>query len=140
MTRNGTGSEVDLSPTRECHCLAARKEARELTRRYEENLRPHGLRATQFSVLAALAQMGPTPITELAEVLGLERTTLTRGADVMEEDGWLEDAPSDDGRKRPLRLTDEGRRKVEAAYPAWKEVQDRVTEERDGRGAGRTPR
>jgi DNA-binding MarR family transcriptional regulator len=121
---------MDLSPTRNCHCLAARREARELTRRYEEKLRPHGLRATQFSVLAALAQKGPTLITELADLLGLERTTLTRSAGVMEENGWIEDAPSDDGRERPLRLTDEGRRKVEAAFPAWKEVQDAVDRER----------
>lgn len=131
MERDAPPSDPDLSPTRDCHCLAARREARELTRRYEEKLRPHGLRATQFSVLAALAQRGPTPITELAEVLGLERTTLTRSAGVMEDDGWIEDAPAEDGRKRPLRLTDEGRRKVETAFPAWREVQRQVGRERE---------
>lgn len=142
MEPDAPSSDLDLSPTRDCHCLAARREARELTRRYEEKLRPHGLRATQFSVLAALAQMGATPITELARVLGLERTTLTRSADVMEDDGWIEDAPSEDGRKRPLRLTDEGRAKVEAAFPAWREVQEQVSRERDRRTgtAGETDR
>jgi DNA-binding MarR family transcriptional regulator len=134
MEREAPPSDVDLSPTRNCHCLAARREARELTRRYEERLRPHGIRATQFSVLAALAQMGPTPITELARVLGLERTTLTRSADLMENDGWIEDAPAEDGRKRPLQLTDEGRRKVEAAFPAWREVQRQVSRERERGG------
>lgn len=129
---------VDLSATRACHCLAARREARELTRFYEEKLRPHGLRATQFSILAALALKGATPVTDLAEVLGLERTTLTRSANVMERDGWIEDAPSDDGRKRPLRLTDEGRRKVESAYPAWKEAQAAVDGARERAGSGRT--
>lgn len=132
MEPDAPSSDLDLSPTRDCHCLGARREARELTRRYEEKLRPHGLRVTQFSILAALGQMGPTPITDLAGVLGLERTTLTRSADVMEENGWIEDAPSDDGRKRPLRLTGEGRAKVEAAFPAWREVQEQVSRERDG--------
>lgn len=130
----------DLSPTRHCHCLAARREARELTRFYEEKLRPHGLRATQFSVLAALALKGPTPITALADVLGLERTTLTRRADVMQRDGWIEDAPSDDARMRPLRLTDEGRRKVESAFPAWREAQDAVDRDRERIGSGDLPR
>ncbi|MFB9807040.1 hypothetical protein ACFFQF_18180 [Haladaptatus pallidirubidus] len=52
---------MDFSATKDCHCLAARRRAREITRLYEEKLRPHGLRATQFSVLAALALKGPTP-------------------------------------------------------------------------------
>ena len=121
---------VDLSDTRRCYCLAARREARELTRLYEDKLRPHGLRATQFSILAALWIKGATPLTELADVLGLERTTLTRSAGVMERNGWVEDASADDARARPLQLTEAGRAKVEAAYPAWKEVQDMLDRER----------
>ena len=66
-------------------------------------------------------------------MLGLERTTLTRSANLMEGKGWIEDAPSDDGRARPLQLTEEGRGKVEAALPAWKEAQDEVTRERSRR-------
>jgi DNA-binding MarR family transcriptional regulator len=121
---------VDLAPTRFCHCLAARREARALTRLYEEKLRPHGLRATQFSVLAALSLKGPTPVSELADLLGLERTTLTRSAAVMERNGWIGEAPSADGRERPLRLTGKGRAKVEGAYPAWREAQELVDEGR----------
>lgn len=117
---------VDLSATKECHCLAARKRARELTRRYEEKLRPHGLRATQFSVLATLAQTGPMPLGDLADILGLERTTLTRSANRLEDDGWVTEADSEDARVRRLKLTPAGREKVEDAYPAWKDAQDEV--------------
>lgn len=120
---------INLSATKDCHCLAARRRARELTRLYEEKLRPHGLRATQFSVLAALALKGPTPISELADVLGLERTTLTRGADVLERNDWVGTAPSEDARKRPLQLTPAGRRKLVAALPAWKAAQEVVDRE-----------
>lgn len=125
-------NSVDLSATKNCHCLAARRRAREITRRYEEVLRPHGLRATQFSVLAALALKGPTPLGELADVLGLERTTLTRSANRMEDDGWIAEAESDDARVRKLELTPAGREKVESAYPDWKEVQDEI-DRREGR-------
>jgi DNA-binding MarR family transcriptional regulator len=114
---------MDLSVTRGCHCLAARRRARELTRLYEEKLRRHGLRATQFSVLAALALKGPTPIRKLADLLGLERTTLTRSVALLERNGWAESDRSGDARERPLRLTLPGRRKLEAAFPAWKQVQ-----------------
>lgn len=117
---------VNLSACRACHCLAARRHARAITRLFEGRLRPHGLRATQFSVLAALALKGPTPVTELAQTLGLERTTLTRIGALLERNGWVSTARSDDARARPLRLTAAGRRKLEGAFPAWKEAQDLV--------------
>ncbi len=125
-------ARVDLSVLRDCHCLAARQHARAITRLFEEKLRPHGLRATQFSVLAALALKGPTRVTELADTLGLERTTLTRIRTLLERNGWVSTAESEDARERPFRLTGAGRRKLEGAFPAWKEAQDVV----DRRSAG----
>lgn len=117
---------VDLSATKDCYCLAARQRAREITRRYNEKLRPHGLQSTQFSVLAALALKDSTPLGELADMLGLERTTLTRSANCLEDEGWVTDAEAEDARKRCLQLTADGRSKVTEAYPAWKEVQDEI--------------
>jgi DNA-binding MarR family transcriptional regulator len=117
-------TRVDLSACRGCHCLAARRHARAITRLFEEKLRPYGLRATQFSVLAALALKGPTPVTDLADMLGLERTTLTRIGAVLERNGWVGTARSGDARERPFLLTEAGRRKLEGAFPAWKEAQD----------------
>jgi DNA-binding MarR family transcriptional regulator len=122
---------IDISHTRACHCLAARRQARAISRIYEQRLRPHGLRATQFSVLAALAIKGPTPVRELADLLGLERTTLTRVGAPLERQGWIRADRAADARVRPLRLTPAGRRKLERAYPAWREAQDLV----DRRGA-----
>jgi DNA-binding MarR family transcriptional regulator len=121
--------EVDLSLCTACRCLAARREARAITRHFEAGLRPHGLRATQFSILAALALAGTLPIGELAELLGLERTTLTRAATRLDRHGWVRAEPSRDGRERPLRLTKSGRRKLEMAYPAWKAAQDSLAME-----------
>jgi DNA-binding MarR family transcriptional regulator len=117
---------VDLSLCIQCHCLAARRRARAITRHFETALRRHGLRATQFSTLAALALARPMPMGELAELLGLERTTLTRSATLLERNGWVRTDRSADGRERPLRLTAAGRRKLESAYPSWKAAQDSV--------------
>jgi DNA-binding MarR family transcriptional regulator len=120
----------DLSATQDCRCLAARRKARAITRLFEARLRPRGLRATQFSVLAALALKGPTPVSELAEFLALERTTLTRGATLLERNGWVAAAKPEDARQHPLRLTRAGRRKLEEALPAWKKAQATVTRQR----------
>lgn len=119
-------STLDLTDTRHCACLRARKRARALTRLYERYLRPHGLRATQFSVLAALSQKGATPVGELAATLGLERTTLTRSAALLERNGWILTVGSDDARQRRLELTASGLRTLEGALPAWREAQDLV--------------
>jgi len=119
-------ARIDLALCTRCHCLAARRNSRALTRLYEAKLRPHGLRATQFSILVALAVAGPKPIGALAAALGLERTTLTRGAALLERNGWVKIRRSQDGRERHLRLTGAGRRKLASAYPAWKTAQDTV--------------
>ncbi|HXF83226.1 MAG TPA: MarR family transcriptional regulator [bacterium] len=112
-----------LVETKGCYCLAARRKARAITRLYDRHLRPHGLRATQFSILAALALKGPTRVSALADVLGLERTTLTRSAALLEARGWLGPAEADDAREHRLRLTPAGWRTLEAALPAWKRAQ-----------------
>jgi DNA-binding MarR family transcriptional regulator len=113
-----------LEATRGCHCLIARKSARALTRHYEEYLRPHGLRATQFSILAALALKGATPVGELADLRGLDRTTLTRSAALLQSRGLTASGGSEDGRERLLRITDAGLEKLEAALPAWQRAQE----------------
>jgi DNA-binding MarR family transcriptional regulator len=115
---------MDLRRCTQCRCLAARRQARAITRHFEAELRRHGLRATQFSILAALALAGPMTMGKLAALLGLERTTLTRGAAHLERDGWVRTGQSKDGRERRLRLTASGRRKLEAAYPSWAAAQD----------------
>jgi DNA-binding MarR family transcriptional regulator len=120
---------IDLSQTVHCRCLAARRRARAVTRHFEARLRRHGLRATQFSILAALAIRSPRPMGALAERLGLERTTLTRAVKLLERNGWVRVEPSGDARERPLSLTDAGRRKAEAAFPAWKEAQDSLADD-----------
>ena len=120
-----------LLESRQCYCLSARKQARMLTRRYEDALRPHKLRATQFSILAVLAQTGALPHTRLAEILGLERTTLTRVAEKMATRGLLtiRDNP-DDARVSVTAITPTGTSTLTSALPAWKRVQDEITNER----------
>lgn len=118
-----------LAATKECHCLAARRNSRAMTRLFEAKLRPHGLRATQFSILAALALKGSTPVGELAALLDLERTTLTRSANLLERNGWIASAPSEDARQHFVHLTKAGRRKLEGAFPDWQKMQNLVTQQ-----------
>ncbi len=116
-----------LRATRECACLAARKHARLLTREFDRKLRPHGLRSTQFSVLAALVQTGPILLGDLADLLGLDRTTLTRGVAILEKRGWAATAGATDARTRPLQITDAGTQRLAEALPDWQRAQQEAT-------------
>ena len=116
----------DLSACGSCLCLASRTTARAITRGFDQKLRPHGLRVTQFSVLVMLALRGPLPLGKLAGHLGLDRTTLTRSIAILEGKRWLASDAAEDARRRQIRITDAGRRRVETAFPAWRAAQESV--------------
>ena len=61
-----------------CAHASLRKAMRVVSQAYDAALKPSGLRATQFTLLAVLARAGDMPLTKLAEILVMERTTLTR--------------------------------------------------------------
>src|SRR3546814_19070481 len=61
-----------------CTCAVLRRATRRLTQVYDEGMRPSGLPLTQYSVLNILAQAENPSITDLADRLMMDRTTLTR--------------------------------------------------------------
>ncbi|PYL09177.1 MAG: MarR family transcriptional regulator [Verrucomicrobia bacterium] len=105
---------------RTCACAALRHATRALTRHYETHFRGAGLRATQFTILATLAQTGPISMSELADRLGLERTTLSRNMRLLQLKGWVTAKDQRDRRIRQMQLTARGRKRAEAALPVWK--------------------
>ena len=112
-----------------CACNHLRRAARAVTQRYERDLAPSGLKATQLPILVALAGGGAIPLTPLAEALGLERTTLTRNLRVLEERGLVMIvADPADARLRLATLTDAGADVLSDALARWRQTQDAVTE------------
>ena len=76
--------------------------ARRITRTFDRELRPYGLRATQFTVLVMLSLRGDMTIGQLAEALGAERTTLTRNLALIEDAAWVKFDPP---RTTPARVS-----------------------------------
>jgi len=120
--------DPDLLACSQCLCLASRRAARALTRAFDRHMRPHGMRTTQFSVLTNLLLRGPLTIGQLAECLGLERTTLTRNLALIEREGWVEIHPGADARSRVVTATPAARSAVAAALPAWHAAQAAAAE------------
>ena len=110
-----------------CACTAMRRTARSMTRAYDDAIRPSGLRVTQFSLLVA-AELGggALKLSQIADILGLERTTLTRDLHPLEKRGLVTVQPGEDRRARIVRVTDAGRRAMVDAMPRWRAAQAKV--------------
>lgn len=107
-----------------CHCLSARRWARRLTRLYDEHLTAFGLTVGQFGIMTRMAYQGGASLQELADALDLDQSALSRGLAPLERDGFvISSADPADGRRRVLRLTDAGKRKLSEAAVGWKAAQ-----------------
>jgi DNA-binding MarR family transcriptional regulator len=105
-----------------CACQKARMAARAITRTYDDALRSSGLRSTQFTILVAASMAGGIPLSHLAAILGLERTTLTRNLAAIEREGLVRVA-SVTGRTRNVLLTSRGSARLDQALPLWDQAQ-----------------
>lgn len=73
-----------------------RKVTRAVSQLYDRMLKPSVLRVTQFSLLVELAIVGSTIISELADKMVMDRTTLTRNLKPLEKRGLVVIAPGQD--------------------------------------------
>jgi DNA-binding MarR family transcriptional regulator len=119
MTRR-LGEEIRTT----CMAQALRRAARTVSRDYDAALSDSGLTIGQLSTLAALDSEGALRLGELANGLGMDRTTLNRNLDPLEKKGLVQSLPvADDARARAISLTAEGRAKLVQAAPAWRRAQ-----------------
>lgn len=103
-----------------CLCLHAQRAARAIARRFDDALRPLDLKSGQFSLLISLNRPEPPPISAVAEVLAMDRTTLTANIKPLERRGLLTVKPDPrDRRIRRLALTESGLALLEKAIPLW---------------------
>lgn len=106
-----------------CLCLHAQRAARALARRFDEAFRPLGLTNGQFSLMMSLNRPAPPAMGEVAELLAMDRTTLTAALKSLQRRGLVEVQPDEkDRRSRRLLLTDAGRTLLAEAYPIWRDT------------------
>ncbi|WP_308910775.1 MarR family winged helix-turn-helix transcriptional regulator [Pseudokordiimonas caeni] len=104
-----------------CLCLYVQRAARALARRFDTAFRPLGITNGQFSLLMSLNRPHPAPMGPVAQLLAMDRTTLTAALKPLEKKGLLTITPDpSDRRSRLLSLTDEGRALLARAAPIWR--------------------
>lgn len=120
---------VDFNdPAADCTCRRLRMAARKVTRLYDDFLRPLNIRVTQFTVLTAIHRGSPSSISDLADWLAMERTTLTRNLHLLEKQGLVHIGAEGFRRSRTLELTAAGEQILQQALPLWRQAQAALKE------------
>lgn len=106
-----------------CACANLRRASRVVTNYYDAMLRPSGLHVSQFTLLQALNIAAEITQKQLAKLLEIDSTTLTRTLAPLREKGWLHSAAGADRRELRLSLTEAGKREYKRALPYWQSAQ-----------------
>lgn len=109
-----------------CTCFQVRRAARKMTAIYDRHLANVGLTVTQWGLLGNLTGRPPMPIGAFAEIMAMDRTTLTRNIKPLIASGLMTLSPGPDRRTRALALTAEGKAMVRRAYPSWRAAEMEV--------------
>jgi len=118
--------QIDTSAARRCACANIRRTDRVITQFYDEMLAPSGLNAPQFGLLATLAEAAPVTIHRLAQIMDIDRTTLTRNLEVLAKQHLVRNEEGEDRRMRLVQLSQEGEQALKRAWPLWQEAQARI--------------
>lgn len=116
--KGGTGPGEML-----CTCALIRRSARRITQIYDAALKDTGLRITQYSILVNLDHHKCLSITELADIIVIDRTTLTRNLRPLQRDGLVLLSDGHDNRSKALTITDSGREVLRTAKPLWRKTE-----------------
>jgi DNA-binding MarR family transcriptional regulator len=93
-------------------------------------LRPHGLNAPQFGVLSVLARDPGSSGADLARAVNTTPQAMNGVLATLEREGLIERHPHPThGRILQVELTTEGRRRLEAAVPAVRELEAAIDAE-----------
>ena len=80
--------------------------------------------ASQFSLLNAAALAGGLPISEVADLLVMDRTTLSRSLKPLVEEGYIEMIEGHDKRSKSVALTKKGTAVLLKSIPIWEKLQE----------------
>lgn len=110
-----------------CICFNLRKAARAITQIYDDMFRDLELTATQAAILTTVRMIGPLRVSELAEAMATDRTTLTRNLRPLERDGYIKIEAGQDRRAKEVAITKSGENISLKAFKKWQKFQTNVT-------------
>jgi DNA-binding MarR family transcriptional regulator len=131
-------SDADLDVLFACACFNVRMASRALSTFYDQQLEPSGLKVNQLVLLGAVRAAGAIPMQGLAQLLGLDPSTLSRTLQPLQSEGLIRIEESEQDRRiREVVLTAAGHRRYGEAREGWQAAQAAL---RDKLGAPRFER
>ena len=115
--------ELDMSAVENCVCFNLRRVSRAVTQFYDSEMRRHGIRPTQGTILSSLQARDSWNMAELSDWLGMDRTTLVRNLRPLQRDGLVQISGGGRGNRVEMAITAKGRKQIEKLTPAWKSAQ-----------------
>ena len=112
----------------ECLAYRVRLLNRVVTNIYDRALRPIGLKANQANILIMLSISGGASSTDIAKVLVMEKSTVSRAVDRMKKNGWIKVEEHGDGSSQTITVTAKGRDLMAAAHAQWKGAQKQAAD------------
>jgi DNA-binding MarR family transcriptional regulator len=106
-----------------CSAYKTRQLAKLVMQHFESTINSLGLKGTQFALLGFVERDGPIKPTDLAFVMGLSTSTLSRNMQPLIAQGWLAINAGVDARSRILMLTPSGKQVFLRAAKRWQEAQ-----------------
>jgi len=106
-----------------CYCVALRKASRRVSSLYDEALAEYGITLAQFSLMRRLQSGQPLSVSELAERLELDRSTVGRNVKLLVNKGLIEQKAGSDLREAELSLSQTGATLLTKSEGSWKQVQ-----------------
>jgi len=106
-----------------CTNLKLRQLTRRVSQHYDNIVGAAGVKTTQYSLLSYVVKLAPIRPSDLAKVMEMEASTLTRNLQSLIAAGWVAIGPGVDGRSRVVTATDTGRAKRAEAQAEWKRAQ-----------------
>lgn len=86
-------------------------------------LKPHGLKHTEWRILALTDEFSSVSLTQIVDMVVIERTTIGKLIDRMVERGWLaKEKSSIDARAMQVSLTPQGQRLLRTTAPAMRQL------------------
>jgi DNA-binding MarR family transcriptional regulator len=123
-----SASITDIAEVTAGSCVATRVRqlSRIVTRVYDDAMRPLGITASQYTLLAQLAARDAITAVEIGHELDIEKSTLSRNLKRLLALGHINMDPPAGRRGRGLHLTAKGQNVLRDAFPIWQDAQKRT--------------
>ena len=117
---------MDKKKLSSCYCKNIRRLSNNITKYYNEYLKDTGLTLNQYSIMSSIHKIEPATVTDIANEVGLERTTIVRDLKPLIKNGLVEDISEKGKRNKMIQLTNKGIEMHNNAEPYWNEAQEKI--------------